>query len=296
MFLQGRVIPSSPGTLVLLTGGYNGDGLSSTELYPGGCSPPALPEPRSYHMTFLTPGSSPVVATCGGYDGSWTASCLVLQGGQWATGVMSDLPEARIYAATVSTEAGTFLLGGSPTTRSSAFLPADSMAWEEGPALPQAMQNGPCATQISPTSFLILYGKTILEFDSSVAGPTSTAGWRPAGTWPDLLTDRIGLRCAVVGRTLIIAGGYSGTHRTTEVLNLDSRTIAFGPSMASPRKGFHLVTLPGPRLLAMGGTDVSTTLASVEELVDGAWVEAASLEAGRSNYGAVAVPEGLVCA
>merc|ERR1719296_300913 len=169
-------------------------------------------------MAFLTPGSSPVVATCGGVewsgvDDSFTpfASCLVLQGGQWATGVMSDLPEPRDYAATASTEAGTFLLGGLPGSSSSAFLATDSMAWEEGPALPQVMRY-PCATQISPTSFLLIYGKTILEFDSSVAGPTSTAGWRPAGTWPDLLTDRIGLRCAVVGRTLIIAGGYSGTH------------------------------------------------------------------------------------
>merc|ERR1719509_304038 len=283
-----------PGTLVLLTGGWDGSTtyLSSTELYPGGCSPPALPEPRSWHITFLTPGSSPVVATCGGHiygNRPPVASCLVLQGGQWRTGFMSDLPEARIYAATVSTEAGTFLLGGSPTTRSSAFLPADSMAWEEGPALPQAMQNGPCATQISPTSFLILYGKTILEFDSSVAGPTSTAGWRPAGTWPRLLTNRREWPgCAVVGRTLIIAGGRDGYrsggtyHRTTETLDLDSRTISFGPSMASPRYGFHLVAVPGPRV-------------SVEELVDGAWVEAASLEARRSGYGAVAVPEGLVC-
>ena len=38
-----------------------------------------------------------------------------------------------------------------------------------------------------------------------------------------------------------------------------------------------------------------TNLASVEELVDRAWVEAATLEARRFNYGAVAVPEGLAC-
>jgi len=251
-------------------------------------------------MTFLTPGSSPVVATCGGWDGrSSLSSCLVLQGGQWRTGVMSDLPEPRDSAATGSTAAGTFLLGGDSTSlaSTSAFLATDSMAWVEGPALPQAMQLGPCATQISPTSFLILFRKTILEFDSSVAGPTSTAGWRPAGTWPDLLTHRRDQPgCAVVGRTLIIAGGWRGTtHRTTETLDLDSRTISPGPSMASYRQQFHLVTLPGPRLLAMGGTDVSTTLASVEELVDGAWVEAASLEGRRGSYGAVAVSEGLVC-
>ncbi len=103
---------------------------------------------------------------------------------------MSDLPEPRDYAATASTAAGTFLLGGDSSSQAStsAFLAADSMAWEEGPALPQDMDYGPCAAQISPTSFLLLYGKTILEFDSSLDGPRSSAGWRPAGTWPDLLT------------------------------------------------------------------------------------------------------------
>ena len=215
---------------------------------------------------------------------------------------MSDLPEPRSDAAIARTDAGTFLLGGGDSSSladTSAFLAADSMTWEEGPALPQAMYS-PCATQISPTSFLLLYSKTILEFDSSVAGPTSTAGWRPAGTWPDLLTYReLQLGCSVVGRTLYIAGGEDdnyNTLQTTETLDLASRTISPGPSMASPRRYFHLVTLPGPRLLAMGGRDDEwNTLASVEELVDGAWVEAADMETGRSVYGAVAVPEGLVC-
>ena len=50
------------------------------------------------------------------------------------------------------------------------------------------------------------------------------------------------------------------------------------------KKEVYLATLPGPR-----------TLASVEELEEEAWVEAAALEGGRSSYGAVAVPEGLVC-
>ena len=79
-------------------------------------------------MTFTTVGTSPVVATCGGWDGgSFLSSCLVLQGGEWRTGVMSDLPEPRAYAATASTAAGTFLLGGDSSS-TLAFLAADSMA------------------------------------------------------------------------------------------------------------------------------------------------------------------------
>ena len=111
----------------------------------------------------------------------------------------------------------------------------------------------------------------------------------------------------MVGRTLVIAGGVDGfsTLRTTESLNLDTKAISYGPSMATPRTYFHLVAIHGPRLLAIGGSYALiggsyagswTIHASVEELVDGAWVEAAPLEARSSSYGAVAVPEGLACA
>ena len=212
---------------------------------------------------------------------------------------LQALPQPRAYAATASTDAGTYILGGigsgpSSLASTSAFLPADSMAWEEGPDLPQDM-NYPCAAGITPISFLLLHGKNILEFDSS------EATWRPAGTWPDLLTYRsFWPGCAVLGRTLIIAGGYhhqSATpQQSTEALNLDTRVISYGPSMATPRLFFHLVAIHGPRLLAIGGSSSVTNLASVEELVDGAWVEAVPLEAGRGAYGALAVPEGLACA
>ena len=44
-----------------------------------------------------------------------------------------------------------------------------------------------------------------------------------------------------------------------------------------------------------GRGDGLLLLSSVEELVEGAWVETAPLEAGVKAYGAAAVPEGLVC-
>ena len=86
----------------------------------------------------------------------------------------------------------------------------------------------------------------------------------------------------MVGRTLYIAGGRRGLStflQTTETLDLTTRTISPGPSMATRRAYFHLVTLPGPRLLAIGGwDDDSNALARVEELEEGVWVEAAALE------------------
>ena len=257
-------------------------------------------------MTFITAGSSPVVATCGGWnDQTILSSCHVLRSSQslWTTGEMGDLPAPRFYAAVATLEGvGTYLLGGSELVmalRTSVFLAAESMAWEEGPILPKDM-DWPCAAKITSTSFLLLYGNTIVEYD------TSLGGWRPAGTWPDLLTFRRGLGCTVMGRTLVIAGGLGGL-KTTETLQLDTKTIAYGPSMATPRWAFHLATiLPGPRVLAVGGEDYGeyygdfywtsgNVMDSVEELVDGTWMEAAPMETRRSIYGAVVIPKGLVC-
>ena len=47
---------------------------------------------------------------------------------------------------------------------------------------------------------------------------------------------------------------------------------------------------PGNSLDTLG-----CNLASVEELVDGAWVEAATLETKRAFYDTVALPKGLAC-
>ena len=62
----------SEDTVVLLTGGYNGGQLSSTEVYPSasGCTPPSLPAPRNSHVLFTTPEPNPIIAVCGGYDGN----------------------------------------------------------------------------------------------------------------------------------------------------------------------------------------------------------------------------------
>ena len=236
------------------------------------------------------------MASCGGGDDSRRAlsSCLVLQEGAWAPGVMSDLPQPRYNAATASTSAGTYLLGGpGHLARTSAFLAAGTMDWKEGPRLPLAM-NSPCAAGITATSFLVLHGKTVREFDSS------EEVWRPEGAWPDLLTSRTDWPgCSVFGRLLVIAGGRDGssTLQTTEIIDLDSRSVSPGPSMASPRRRFHLVAITGPRLFALGGRSSGFTyLASVEELVNGSWVPAAPLETRRSYYGAAAVPKAVVCA
>ena len=74
--------------------------------------------------------------------------------------------------------------------------------------IPVKMWSGPCAVAISGTSFLAIYKREIREFDTSVAGPTSSQGWREEGWWPKMETSRVGWPgCAKVGNKIIIVGG-----------------------------------------------------------------------------------------
>ena len=106
--------------------------------------------------------------------------------------------------------------------------------------------------------------------------------------------------CAVVGSRIIVAGGgYDGT-RTTEVLNLGTKTISHGPDMIKPRNRLYLITLQGSRTLALGGQykDGSSWiyLDEVEELMeDNTWRVVGRLEVARSSSGGLAVPTSLVC-
>ena len=68
---------TAPEQLILITGGradgggYNGRGLrASTEVYPiiKTCSTPSLPIKTSGHALFMTAGTTPRVAYCGGYN------------------------------------------------------------------------------------------------------------------------------------------------------------------------------------------------------------------------------------
>ena len=81
------------GDAALLTGGNDGSRLSSTVLYPEGCSVPSMDEVRSTHVTFLTRDSPSRIATCGGDDDDWNElkDCLVLRDGQGVARIMDLL-------------------------------------------------------------------------------------------------------------------------------------------------------------------------------------------------------------
>ena len=94
----------------------------------------------------------------------------------------------------------------------------------------------PCALTITATSFLVVHGTDIREFDAAIAGPRSNEGWREAGRWPTLMSRRISQPgCTKIGRQVIIAGGYDGgILSSTEVLDLESRQVVPGGEMIQP--------------------------------------------------------------
>lgn len=285
------------GEAALLTGGEDGYNsyLSSSVLYPGGCSVPSMESGRYGHVTFLTQDFPPRITTCGGNNNQ--RDCLVLKNGGWMGGEVDDLPDQRYLSASARLDVGVFILGGdSPSSSSSVFLRANSRSWVQGPQLPVAMKYGPCAAPISAHSFLIVYKTDVYEFDTRVGGPTSSDGWKT--TWPQLQVSRkYQPGCAVLGTNrFIVAGGYNGNYlKSTEIINLETKTIEFGGEMEKPRGYFHLLSISGS-IHALGGRK-GGSLADVEEFVEepGTWKPATSLPGGRSQYGGLAVNLDLVC-
>ena len=94
----------------------------------------------------------------------------------------------------------------------------------------------------SSTSSLTVFKKHIHELDASIAGPTSDEEWRESTRWPTLKTSRTSY--PKIGSKVIITGGSNGRKlRSTEILDLTSRTLSIGGDMAWPRIHFKLATL-----------------------------------------------------
>ena len=289
--------------------------LSSTETYPpiSGCFLPTLPATRGLHVSFMTAGVNPMLATCGGNDKDWLSSCLVLNAtaGRWEEKVMGPLLRTRgNHAVATLKNVGVYIIGGegipSGTTE---FLASGTLEWQQGPTIPFKAYR-PCAVSISSSSFIVVYGSEVREFDASIAGPISRQGWGNENKWPKLKTRRIYWPgCALVGQKVIIAGGYSrgNSYATTEILDLTTKTIVNGVEMALPRRLFHIHTVKyrnSTKIFALGGKggDIGDTrdnksLKIVEEWNPETemWRRVQDLSVERYSYGIVAAPVKMIC-
>ena len=113
------------------------------------------------------------------------------------------------------------------------------------------------------------------------------------GYWPG---------CALtIDNKVVIAGGRSGSayHKSSEVLDLRTRTITNSGQMTSPRRYFHLatITLGGvAKVFAIGGHSGSSYLDSNEEFRTNSWTLApTTLAEKRMAFGQVVVEVETIC-
>ena len=275
------------------------------------CSPPPLPRRQTRLVTFLTAGSNPSIATCGGVTGGDKVNdCLVLdvQNQDWKTGVIGPLINSgNIYQAAVTMSNAVYVIGGFYASEKMEMLLAGTTHWQEGPPPPVDTwtHSGdmvfPCAVAISETSFLSMFETTIIEFD------TSSAGWKDLSTYPKLKTKRgYWPGCAKLGSKVIISGGGGNdwrSHKSTEILDLEDKTLSSGGDMIETRRHFHILNVNN-KLFAIGGIgdagweSGNPASSSVEEWdpSTSSWSKLSTgLEDERSSFGAVVVSKDLVC-
>ena len=276
------------------------------------------------------------------HNGSWSADELDnLPDSLVPTCTAGWIPGYNLKS--VRLPAGVFFLAqcryNDPTLRM-AFLQANSRSWLPAADLPYTIgyKGVVCAEPISPHSFIILtggcnYGRwneaspaQIFEFDTRLAGAVPTGpGWLSNDTWPPMdfrstWSDGVsewhgeGCVCGKIGNKLIVAGHKfdsfvserSPFYRTTQMINLDTKTFKNGPLMRvnHGRDSFNFLSIKG-RLYAIGGwvesspmaQDMTPLLSDVEVYDEAAevWRTAPDLPFPLATYGSVAVPLNSVC-
>ena len=159
--------------------------------------------------------------------------------------------------------------------------------------------NQPCAVKISNQSFLIIHNTDIREYEVDITNPTSDSGWQTATKWPRMKTSRErNPGCSKIDNYVVIAGGWSSEYlRSTELLDLKTKSLVYAGDLNTPRAHFHMATITrdGQQLLlAFGGLSNS----SVEQFnpSNNTWTLAPTgMERARRSFAAVVIPTKMVC-
>ena len=320
-----RTTTTAEEQVVFISGGYttytrgikDGGRLASTEIYPKikTCSTPSLPKKNSLHALFMTAGTQPVLASCGGISDRYRSldACLVFDADhqRWDEDMMSSLPQVRRDFSVVTLEnVGVYAIGGGGTKKHSSkstsdFLPANSLQWTRGPGLPKdvSAHAAGCAVIISKTSFIYINFGVIREYKIDVANPTSNQGWMPANRWP-AISRRAAHTCARIGSYVLIAGGWGngvGGLSSTKIIDIATRKVRLGGNLVTPRYNHNLATVTTGGLtktFALGGNrSGGKYLSTVEEWDEDnlKWKPAGNLKVARSEFAAITVPLSVVC-
>ena len=263
------------------------------------CTIPPLPETRYAFGSFIAPTDPPQLAVCGGW---WmgkpnSSDCLTLNvtSNQWERGTFANGPLGDGVRGVINLEGeGVFVVHSSGIS----VLARGSSSWAAGPVFPTSAE---CACNVSSTSFITIH----MNDTNNINEYSVTDGViepKPEGTWPNLLTKRHGPGCGATLYHLVVAGGVSDLDEvltSVEVFHIESKAWRKGRSLQQARAYFQIIPvgLTYPRLLAVGGQDVSSALDTSEwwEEEEDSWEEGPPLSRGRSNFGALMAPPHLVC-
>ena len=311
-------------TVGLLTGGrtygQDWDSRARADIIGGDCQLPDLPQQRTGHVSFVT--TDQLVLVCGGEDfdsdsnlSKYLSSCVQYNLAQERWDHHSDLSKTRNGAAVATLTDGSYILGGfdygsDVYLDSSEFLPTGSSQWTQGPRPPQTGKDA-CAVAVSHTSLLLIGGglydydystnlrnytfyRTVWEYSSS------TSTW---SSWPSLVLARKGHACIKTGHRVIVAGGetsYGAVTRTTEIINLETKTVSLAGDMASPRTPFGMFEVGysgNSVVLTFGGSNLNFSATTNEEFdpTTSKWRPSPAVMDPKVYFSAVTVEANLVC-
>jgi serine/threonine protein kinase/N-acetylneuraminic acid mutarotase len=206
---------------------------------------------------------------------------------------------ARTAAATTQTDGTVWIFGGlagdgAISDRHEGYDPVIDN-WKGGSDLPVPVQHAMAVTW---------QGNPVVLGGWQTSGANAVASdqvWRVVnGSWvqlPHMLAPRAAAAAAVVGDRIIITGGVGANGallKTTEIF--DGTSWALGAEIPTPRKMLAAAS-DGRLLYAVGGTDATSDLASVEAYDPAAdtWTKLQDLPDARSELG-VTIADGRMVA
>jgi N-acetylneuraminic acid mutarotase len=209
------------------------------------------------------------------------------------------LMEPRIFPSSAVLGSVIFLFGGKSTmepanTRLSSCERLDTArlppAWEAARSMPEGRADAGAAA-VRSRIFLVGGFSGQQALSSVVAYSPAEDTWRAA---PGMAEARAGPGCAALGSTLYVAGGTGiQGDRLSSVERLEAGGTAWEAvaNMRRPRSNFRLVAVGG-RLLAVGGYNGSSVIASVEcyDPERNLWWEVSGLPRPKSGLATAVVP------
>ena len=300
-YFAGTSLEPAPPPGLLLLGGQSAEGqLTSIETFGfDNCTIPPLPETRYGHGSFITPTQPPQLAVCGGW---WmgkpnSTDCLTLNvtSAQWERGTFTNGLLGDAVRGVINMDGqGVFVVHSSGIS----VLAPGSASWVRGPVF---IAPAECGCIVSSTSFVTIHMNdthNVREYSVINRG----AEPEPIDSWPNLSIKRYGPGCGATSYHLIVAGGVSDLNEvltSVEVFRIETKALRRGGDLKQARAYFQMIPvgLTVPRLLAVGGQGVNSTLDTMEwwEEEENSWEEGPPLLRGRSNFGALMAPPHLVC-